>query len=166
MLRYSIVEKSSNRWNAYECGSYALDSVTEYDWIPDGIRRRATELLATAERVESPAWVAMVYGYFRNMWAPSGTMWSTTTDLVSARAGQMPDGFALDWHAGAVFVRKYFPDHVTRSDLIADPGKGYGSYPCTKCGERVQYEARWDRLVVYPAGLVCSADQGDHWRED
>ena len=39
-------------------------------------------------------------------------------------------------------MREYFPDHQPREDLIADPGTGYGSWPCVKCGKRVQYEAR------------------------
>lgn len=52
-------------------------------------------------------------------------------------------------HAAVAFVRKYFPDHEVRLDLIADPGKGSGSYPCTKCGQAVQYEARVDALAVF-----------------
>jgi hypothetical protein len=155
MLRYGIIERSSNRWNAYEVGSYALDSDAE--WIPVGIRTRAARMLTDAVRVESPAWVAMVYGYFRNMYARDGLMWTLASDLVQ---GDYPD----EWHAGYVWVRKYFPEHVLRADLIRDPGKGYGSWPCVKCDQRVQYEARYDAHVVYPNGATCT-DGGRHEQE-
>lgn len=48
-------------------------------------------------------------------------------------------------HLAVLCIRKYFPDHEPRLDLIEDPGKGYGAWPCTKCGETVQYEARLDK---------------------
>lgn len=50
-------------------------------------------------------------------------------------------------HLAVLCVREYFPDHEPRLDLIDNPGKGYGAYPCTKCGERVQYEAKFDKLA-------------------
>lgn len=50
-------------------------------------------------------------------------------------------------HLAVLMVRKYFPDHVARLDLIDNPGTAYGSRPCTKCGERVQYEAKFDKLA-------------------
>jgi len=155
MLRYSIIEKSSKSWNARTDGMYALD--TDAEWVSAGIRARAARMLAEAVRVESPAWVANIYGYFRNMWTVDGLMWTNTQALVSGRPADVPD----DWHAAAVFIRKYFPDHVTRVDLIRDPGKGYGSYPCVKCDQRVQYEARYDALAIYPHGVECAAG-GQH----
>lgn len=48
-------------------------------------------------------------------------------------------------HLAVLGIRKYFPDHEPRLDLIDDPGNGYGSWPCTKCGERVQYAAKFDK---------------------
>jgi hypothetical protein len=57
-------------------------------------------------------------------------------------------------HLAVLCIREYFPDHEPRLDLIANPGKGYGSYPCTKCGERVQYEARLDKLAVVTTRIV------------
>jgi hypothetical protein len=154
-LKYSIIEKSSRSWNAYEVGAYSLDS--DGEWIPAGIRRTAERMLTSAVLIESPAWVATVYGYYRNMYAREGVMWERADQLVGGKPGDYPD----DWHAGVVFVRKYFPDHEVRADLIRDPGQGYGAYPCTRCGERVQYEARFDALVIYPAGIECAAG-GQH----
>lgn len=51
-------------------------------------------------------------------------------------------------HLGYLCVREYFPEHTPREDLIADPGRAYGGYPCDKCGQRVQYEARQDSWCV------------------
>lgn len=51
-------------------------------------------------------------------------------------------------HLAVMCIREYFPDHTPRLDLIENPGKGYGSWPCTKCGERVQYEAKFDKWAV------------------
>jgi hypothetical protein len=58
-------------------------------------------------------------------------------------------------HLGYLCVRSYFPDHQPRTDLIADPGTGYGSHPCVKCGRAVQYEARQDAFaeVLTSGGL-------------
>lgn len=50
-------------------------------------------------------------------------------------------------HLAVLCIREYFPDHTPRLDLIENPGKGYGSHPCTKCGERVQYKAKFDKLT-------------------
>lgn len=69
-------------------------------------------------------------------------------------------------------IREYFPDHEPRLDLIDDPGKGYGAWPCTKCGEKVQYEARlnkWARVTTRMVGAMTHwtrnpqcAEGGDH----
>jgi hypothetical protein len=76
-------------------------------------------------------------------------------------------------HLAVLCIREYFPDHEIRHDLIADPGNGYGSWPCMKCGERVQYDAKTDKLAVVTTRTVpgegtvwsrvteCSAG-GDH----
>lgn len=142
---FSVIEKSSNRSNAREVGSYSVDSVANGDdeWIPEHIRNRAAKIVADASRTESPLWVANVYGYFRNMWTPEGKKWDNVSSLLSGR----PEGYPDEWHAAPVYIRGYFPNHITRADLIKDPGKGYGAWPCGKCNERVQYEARFDALT-------------------
>ncbi|THA72500.1 hypothetical protein E6R60_26585 [Streptomyces sp. A0642] len=47
-------------------------------------------------------------------------------------------------HLAVMCIREYFPDHEPRTDLIENPGKGYGAYSCAKCGQKVQYEAKLD----------------------
>lgn len=49
-------------------------------------------------------------------------------------------------HLAVLCIREYFPDHEPRLDLIEDPGNGHGGGKCGKCGARVQYEARVDKL--------------------
>lgn len=50
-------------------------------------------------------------------------------------------------HLAVLTIQKYFPSHTPRLDLIANPGKGYGAWPCVKCGAAVQYEAKQDKLT-------------------
>jgi hypothetical protein len=153
--RYSIYSYSSNRRNARVTGIHSITSTGE--WIPEHIRERAAKLIADAGSVEpSELWIRNVYGYFRNMWTPDGQLWTSVVDLTAGR----PDGAADDRHAAAVWVRKYFPDHEARTDLIADPGKGYGSYPCDRCGKRVQYEAKFDALTVVE---ILIGPRGTDW---
>lgn len=85
------------------------------------------------------------------------------TDMQAEFAAEIRAEMSPERHAAAAFVRQYFPDHKTRLDLIADPGKGYGSYPCAKCDKRVQYEARVDALAVFGEGNghVCP-EGGSH----
>lgn len=80
-------------------------------------------------------------------------------------------------HLAVLCVRGYFPDHEPRLDLIEDPGKGYGMYPCTKCGQKVQYEAKFDKLAIVLTKVVAGrgtvwtyvtecAEGGDHTTEE
>ena len=142
---------TSNRRNARNTGIYSLDSIVSESWVPAPVRERAAKLLAEAKREPSEMWIRSVYGYWRNMWSPDGV----TRDAGKLSVGR-PDGAPLDWHGAVMHIRQWFPDHEPREDLIADPGKGYGAFPCTKCGERVQYEARFDALAVVSTRLSGS----------
>lgn len=144
---YSIESYSSSRKNASMTGSYSIDSTDE--WIPEDVREQARQILDKVDRAASELWIRNVYGYFRNMWTTDGKPWTNVRDLASGR----PEGAPDEWHAAAVYVRKWFPDHEPRTDLIDNPGKGYGSYPCVKCGQRVQYEARFDALAIVSTSM-------------
>jgi hypothetical protein len=67
-------------------------------------------------------------------------------------------------HLAVLCIREYFPDHTPRLDLIDNPGKGHGSYPCTKCGEKVQYEAKFDKLTKVSTRV--SGGGMTHWSYD
>lgn len=128
--------------------SYALTDEAD---AAESIKATVRNLLERAQREPSELWVRNVYGYFRSMYAPeSGTR--NVSDAISDSSNSLP----AERHLGFLCVREYFPDHEPRLDLIADPGKGYGSYPCLKCDERVQYEARFDALVKVTTRLSGS----------
>lgn len=149
---WRVEEYTSARKNAKCTGVYSLEGVVSSEWIPAPVRERAAKLLAETAVLESPLWVRQVYGYFRNMWTPDGTPWDNVSNLISGR----PDGAPDDWHAAVVFVRKFFPAHEVRTDLIENPGKGYGSHPCEKCGQRVQYEEHLNALAVVTTSISGS----------
>lgn len=50
-------------------------------------------------------------------------------------------------HLAVLCIREYFPDHEPRLDLIDGPRDTDRSGKCTKCGERVQYEAKFDKFA-------------------
>ncbi|MFD6934688.1 hypothetical protein ACFWAP_00835 [Streptomyces goshikiensis] len=75
---------------------------------------------------------------------------------IVADVRDVPLVMAPERHAAVACIREYFPEHEPRLDLIADPSKGYGSWPCSKCGERVQYEAKFDAYAVVTTRLSGS----------
>lgn len=119
----------------------------EYGDVPGDLQRRAAEILANAPLVCSEAWMRNVYGYFRNSYAPA----DGSRNVADAVRSGPPER-----HLGYLMVREFFPEHQPRTDLIEDAGKGYGAYPCTKCGTKVQYEARKDSW--------CQVISGQRWR--
>ena len=153
---YRIESYSSSRSNARVAGIYSIDSAQE--WMPQHIRKTAAEMVANATRTPSELWVRSVYGYFRNMWTVDGQPWANVNQLVSGR----PKGAPIEYSAAVVHVRRWFPDHAARADLITDPGKGYGNYPCDMCGQRVQYKASVDALAVAATGDVHCPKGGKH----
>jgi hypothetical protein len=144
---FSVWEYKGPRMTGEPIGMYSIDGLTEDD-VPEMILVEVQAILEKAKRVCSDLWVRNVYGYFRNMWTADGQPWTSADQLISGR----PDGAPDEYHAAVVFVRKWFPDHEPQVDLIRDPGHGYGSWPCIKCGTREQYEARKDALCVVHTG--------------
>jgi hypothetical protein len=139
---------------------YAL---TEEADAAESVKSTVRRIMAAATLVCSEMYVRSVYGYFRHMYAlESGSR--DASDAVSDRTNSLP----AERHLAVLCVREYFPEHAARVDLIEDAGHGYGSYPCVKCGERVQYEARIDALARVTSGHrwsydpVCPADGGKH----
>lgn len=126
---------------------YALRN--EYGDVPDRVRDQVQKLYDEATPVCSELWMAHVYAYFRNCYSPDGIVRDVSELLIGAHAGPP------EHHAGYLMVKQYFPDHQVRQDLIDNP-HGYGSQPCTKCGTRLQYEARVDAFAeAITAKLDC-----------
>jgi hypothetical protein len=139
------VEEVSPRGSVGAIGP--LSMILGDDRASDGVRREAQRIIDEATLVQSEAWMRSVYDYFGNMYAPdSGSQ--NVSDLIHHQAGVAPPP---ERHAAVVTIRRYFPDHQPRMDLIEHPGRGYGSHPCDKCGARVQYEARFDSLALTTA---------------
>jgi hypothetical protein len=118
----------------------SVDGTATDEHAPADVRAQAQGMLDRAQLKCSEAWLRNVYGYFRNSYSPD-------------------DGNrAPEHHLGYLHVREYFPDHRPRLDLIQNPAKGYGAWPCIKCGERVQYKARKDAW--------CKVTSGAKWTYD
>ena len=153
---YYVLEEMRPSGRGKPLRTYSLDYVFDLDNV--AVKMQAGRILETAILVDSDLWERYVYGYFRHMYVPVGGS-RNAADLVSNYRGELP----AERHAAVVTIRKYFPDHAPRLDLIADPGHGYGSWPCIRCGARVQYEARHDALVAFGKSEVyCGKDHGKH----
>ncbi len=124
-----------------------MSIMTTETYVPESIRQRAALMIEGSTLVESEGWVRSVYGYFRGMYlAPDGSR--DASKLLRGRDAAELGLNGPERHAAVAMVREFFPHHQPRLDLIADPGRGYGAYPCLHCGETVQYEARKDALCV------------------
>lgn len=138
-LHHKLIKPRSRSESVYNL-DYALTDEANADPV---LREEVRRIIDSAVLVESEAWVRSVYGYFKNMYAPeSGDR--NVSNAVSDPTNSLPP----ERHLAVLCVREYFPDHKPRTDLISDPGKGYGAWPCDKCGERVQYEARFDAYAI------------------
>lgn len=133
----------------YNVNGESLHKALKDPEIPEALKEEARGLIEQAEPVESDLWVRSVYGYYRNMFLNPDLVtdeWKSAGDLFLGRTMQESDRDPQR-HAAVLHIRKYFPEHEPRMDLIADPGQGYGNHPCTKCEQLVQYEARRDALM-------------------
>lgn len=158
---YMVERWVGGRTQDYE-GWANLDQAVDDTSLPATIRGQARRIRETTELVCSERWLRHTYGYFRNCYAPEDLDRNVSNAIIPKAGEEIPPP---ERHLAVLCVRAHFPEHEPRLDLIADPGRGYGSWACTKCDQPVQYEARWDKLVVYPTGLECPKG-GDHeWPE-
>lgn len=128
--------------------STARDNPEEYPQV----QARVAKLFADAEMVCSETWMRYVYNYFRSMYAPENGD-RNVSNAISDPTNSLPP----ERHLGYLTVKEHFPDHTPRLDLIRLPaGHGYGQMPCIKCGERVQYEAKFDGFEISGKGPECS----------
>lgn len=137
--------------------SYAAGEDPE---IPEHMRRAARKKIEQNPPVCSEGWLRHVYGYMRNMYSLDGKPWTDAGKLVQDPDRKLPP----EYHAGVIVVRRHFPDHQPRPDLI-DPAPGtklYGAYPCVHCGRQTQYEARIDKLTVFNESGACPKSESGH----
>ncbi len=138
-------------------GWSSIDSVLDDPDASEGVKRTVRRILDSAKLTCSEDWLRQVYGYFRHSYAPE-SLTRNVSESISDRSDSLPP----ERHLAVLCVREYFPDHQPRLDLITDPGKGYGSWPCTKCGAKVQYEARIDAHAVYDTRKAECPNGGTH----
>jgi hypothetical protein len=130
----------------------SLDMILNDPDAEPKVRARAQEIMDAAQLTCSEAWIRQVYGYFRNCYAPESGSRNVSECVVRRKDGPaIPDAR----HLAVLTVRQYFPDAAPRPELIADPGNGYGTRKCAKCGQTVQYEARFNAFAVYGRGPGC-----------
>lgn len=163
--RYGI-----NGCNSISGINYAL--ADEFDGSAE-VKAQAARIIAESAKAvadsapPSALWVAMVYGYFRNCYSPDGINRNASDCLIwkpKADATVCPTWAKPQHHLAFLTIRQYFPNATPDLDLIKDAGKGYGSYPCTKCGQAVQYEARLDALAVFGQNTADCPQGGQHAR--
>lgn len=135
---------------------YALQN--EYGDVPDALRAKVQALFDDATFIESEAWVQIVYGYFHNCYAPENGSRNVSDAIIPRGHQTLPPP---ERHLGFLMVRKYFPDHELRKDLIAGGGS-YGTRPCRKCGTTLQYEASVDRFAVAVSREIDCPSGGEH----
>jgi hypothetical protein len=143
---------------------------------PETLRARVQKIMDGSALVCSELWLRSVYTHFRRCYSPDGIdtrtenavtgsglatqyiieagldrdatperraeVRSAAATRAAARLAAMP----ADWHLAVMWVRRFFPDHEPRLDLITDPRGTTG--PCVKCGRQVQYEPRVDALAT------------------
>lgn len=159
-LKYSVWVYQSKR-HRNEMAIMAVTGAAECEWLPQSARNQAQRLLDKAELKCSELYVRHAYGYFRTMYVPeSGSR--DVSGLISDPSNSLP----AERHAAVAMIREYFPDHAPRVDLIADCSYCYGTYECAKCGQSVQYEARFDALAKFDQGPECPSGGGHEWPQN
>lgn len=156
---YSLWEYESPR-HRHEIGIGAIDNALapEADASP-ALRARVQKIMDEAVLVPSEMWIRSVYGYFRYSYAPED-MDRNVSRAITHNPAENPVPITPERHLAVLCVREYFPDHEPRLDLIDDPGNGYGGGACVKCGDKVQYEERVDKLCVVSTRMVGMTT---HW---
>jgi hypothetical protein len=133
--------------------NFALANPDRFAMVINRVRRE----FELANLVCSELWLRHVYGYFRNMYAPeSGTR--DTSQAILDTTHSLP----ADRHLAVLCVREHFPDHEPREDLITNTHRLYGAFPCTKCGQTVQYTAKQDGWEVFATSKTDCNKGGKH----
>jgi hypothetical protein len=67
-------------------------------------------------------------------------------DRIKATVVHPPLAMDPERHTAVAMIRDYYPLHRPRLDLIDNPRPTTG--PCLKCGQKVQYEGKLDKLAI------------------
>jgi hypothetical protein len=132
--RFAFLEYRGSRSTDYE-SAISVDTAGEYSWVPAAVKGRARRLLAEHPPQCTEEWLRSVYGYFRGCYSPDGEDRNVSRCLI-VKPNPDGDGYVLgpfgrdghldelppaDRHLAVMQVRRFFPDHEPREDLIANP---------------------------------------------
>jgi hypothetical protein len=156
MLTHHIEDGPARNPNLIAGLDYALDN--SYGDVPATVRAQVRRLYEEATPVRSELWERMVYGYFRNCYAPEDGDRNVSNAIIPRIGAPVPPA---ERHLAYLMVREYFPDAEPRVDLIASGGD-YGTKPCAKCGKTLQYEARVDAYAEAITALRGCPSGGLH----
>jgi len=130
-----VREWRGSRSECYET-AMAIDSALSESYVPAVIKRAIRRELAKAEPpVADEAWIERTYAYYKNCYSPDGIDRNVSHCLIVAPT---PDGFGYvvgtfgrdgwmenrpspETHLAVLAIRKHFPDHEPRVDLIETP---------------------------------------------
>lgn len=129
----------------------SLWSALDDEYCPESVKERIRDLFKSAELRASDAWLDQVYGYFKNCYAPEDGDRDVQRAIILK-----PDDEPLppERHLAYLHVKQWFPD--TEPDLARIESKGnYGTAPCSKCGQTVQYEAKFDAWAKFGESPDC-----------
>ncbi len=138
MLTHHIADGPARNPSLIAGLDYALKN--EYNDVPATVRAQVAEMYAESHLVRSELWERMVYGYFRNCYAPEDGDRNVSKAIIPRGDEPIPPA---ERHLAYLTVREHFPDAEPRTDLI-ESGGDYGTKPCAKCGKTLQYEAKVD----------------------
>ena len=146
--KYSVVGWYSGHRTREPDASMSLDYALSDPDVPEVIKARIRKLYEDADMQPTEEWLAQVYSYFKNCYSPDGEdrnvsrclIISPNLNLVTVSRGvnytQLGFGYAVGtfgkdgWiterpdpstSLAVMHIRKFFPDHEVRMDLLDKP---------------------------------------------
>jgi hypothetical protein len=148
-MQYEVIGwYSAHRTREPDC-MMSLESALKDDDIPEGMKRRIRKLYEDADMQPTEEWLEQVYGYFKNCYSPDGEDRNVSNCLIVSPNIQTvwvgggenwkqigfgytlgtfgKDGWMMEkpdpnTSLAVLHIRKFFPDHAIREDLL-DAGR-------------------------------------------
>lgn len=121
---------SAHRTREPDC-SMSLEAALADPDVPEGMKRRIRELFTNADMQPTEEWLSQVYGYFKNCYSPDGEDRNVSNCLIVTpdpdggyklgtfgRDGHVDEPPPIETSLAVMHVRKWFPDHEPRPDLL------------------------------------------------
>lgn len=115
--KYSIIEERGG----HAVGFYSLRSAIKETWIPNRVNLLANRLIKKCHPVPDPLWIAEVYNYFENCYAPDDLDQSISNCIVDPM-----NTLPAERHLAVLHIREWFPDYPIRYEFL--DGAPFGSW--------------------------------------